>query len=74
MLFELFAAVSFGILEGNRRRRTRSPVLTSLMTSLTACEHGMVRGCAVSGEPQKAEVQSRDKPMLGVRPCGPPVS
>ena len=30
MLFELFAAISFGILEGERRRRTRSPVLTSL--------------------------------------------
>ena len=79
MLFELFAAVSFGILEGNRRRRTRSPVLTSLMTSLTACEHGMVRGCAVSGEPpmlhnRMKETQSCGQPMLDVRPCGPPVS
>lgn len=43
MLFELFADVSFGILEGDRRRRTRSAVLTLLMTPLTACGHGMVR-------------------------------
>ena len=79
MLFELFAAVSFGILEGDRIRRTRSPVLTSLMTPLTACEHGMVRGCAVSGEPpmlhnRMKETQSCGQPMLDVRPCGPPVS
>ena len=36
MLFELIAAVSFGILEGDRIRRTRSPVLKSQMTPLTA--------------------------------------
>ena len=79
MLFELFAAISFGILEGERRRRTRSPVLTSLMTPLTACEHGMARGCAVSGEPpvlhnRMKEAQSRGQAMLDIRPCGPLVS
>ena len=78
MLFELFAAVSFGILEGHSRRCTRSPVLTSLMTPLTACEHGMVRGCAVSGEPPMLNdrvkpAQSRGQAMLDVRPCEPPV-
>ena len=79
MLFELFAGISFGILEGGRRRRTRSPVLTSLMTPLNACEYGMVRGCAVFGEPpilynRMKEAQARGQPMLDVRPCGPPVS
>ena len=49
------------------------------MTPLTACEHGMVRGCAVSGEPpmlhnRMKEGKSCGQPMLDVRPCGPPVS
>ena len=67
ILFELFGAISCGILGGDRRRHAGSPVLTSLMTPLTACEHGMVRGCAVSGEQpvlhnRMKEVQSRGQP------------
>ena len=78
-VFGLFAAVSFGIWEGNGRRSTRSPVLTSLMTALIACEHGMLRGCAISGEPpmlhnRMKEGKSCGQPMLDVRSCGPPVS
>ena len=79
MFFGLFAAVSFGIWEGSGRRSTRSPVLTSLMTPLIACEHGMLRGCAISGEPpmlhnRMKEGKSCGQPMLDVRSCGPPVS
>ena len=79
MLFGLFAAVSFCIWEGDTRQSIRSPVLTSLMTALIAFEHGMVRGCAVSGEPpmlhnRMKEGKSCGQPMLDVRSCGPPVS